>query len=125
MKVADVVSRLRFRCPEFGGRLQGFLDGLLAFLIVLAVAVVLGWGNSVNYKRERDLRLSQSCAVEADLVVCGDQGLKASDIEGVVGTSTIRDDVYLLDVRVRDRIVEVVVHADYLADSLLALEGAR
>ena len=54
MKAADVVSQLRFRRPEIGGRLQGFLD-----------------------------------------------------------------------VRVGDKIVEVVVHADYLADSLLALEGAR
>ena len=54
VKAADVVSRLRFRRPEIGGRLQGFLD-----------------------------------------------------------------------VRVGDKIVEVVVHADYLADSLLALEGAQ
>jgi hypothetical protein len=116
---------MRFTRSEIGGRFQGFLDGLLAFLIVLAVAVVLGWGNSVNYKRERDLRLSQSCAVEADLVVCGDQELKAVAIEGVVATWPIRDDVYLLDVRLRSGTVEVVVHADYLASSLLALEGAR
>ena len=125
MRVHDAINRMRFTRSKIGERLQGFLDGLLAFLIVLVIAVVLGWGDSVNYKRERDLRVSQSCAAEGGLVVCGDHELKASEIEGVVATWPIRDDVYLLDVRVRGKIVEVVVHADYLADSLLALEGAQ